>query len=381
MFTRFFSCGPRQSGCLIMLDRPARRHRFSLWLLGILWGTVIFPPLVLAECTSETGGKSASTVLTLHLNSTCTEAEREARAIYAKDLMRALAAGKGIDLSGVVIQGDLVLDELPAQKVGGVQGLSLEDRRVLEGLNDEEVHVIRGPFVIKHSRVKGQIVNRLKRGFVLITGPVVLVQSHFEGLVDLSRTVFLGLVDGSNARFEKESYFVQDRFSQGAMFSDTRFGPHARFHRSMFSGPAIFRGADFPGLTEFLEVVFEQDANFSHTAYHMGTGFSGAHCRGKCDFSSTLFDREAFFLFARFDRAVTFASAKFNSQADFSDASFKEPDDLMRATFARQPVVTRTALVASAVPAGPEAGPFSQVVTIGLFIAALGILLYVLKAK
>ena len=337
--------------------------------------------MLFAECTSEGSGKTEAAVFILHLHNACSETEREARAIPAQDLMRALAAGKGIDLAGVVIQGDLVLDELPAQKVAAVRGLSLEDRRVLEGLNDEDVHVIRGPFVIKHSRVKGRIINRLKRGFVLITGPVVLVHTDFVGLVDLSRTVFLGVVDGSNARFEQESYFVQNRFTQGAMFTDGRFGPHARFHRSVFSGPAIFRGADFPGLTEFLEVVFEQDANFSRAAFHMGTGFSGAHCRGKCDFSSTQFDREAFFLFARFDRAVTFASARFNSQADFSDASFKESDDLANATFARPPVMTRTARVVSTVPAGSERGPFSQVVTVAMFAAALGILIYILKAK
>lgn len=366
---------------MTMWDRPARLHRVPVWVLGILWGTVMLPGLLFAECTTEAGGKNATAVFTLHLNSTCTEAEREARAVSAQDLMRALAAGKGIDLAGVVIQGDLVLDELPAQKVAAVQGLSLEDRRVLEGLNDEEVHVIRGPFVIKHSRVKGRIVNRLTRGFLLMTGPVVLVHTAFAGLVDLSRTVFLGLVDGSNAKFEQESYFVQDRFTQGAMFSDTRFGPHARFHRSKFSGSAIFRGADFAGLTEFLEVVFEQDANFARAAFHLGTGFSGAHCRGKCDFSSTQFDREAFFLFAMFDRAVTFASARFNSQADFSDAAFKETDNLAQATFARAPVLTRTARVTPVIPGPSQAGPFSQVLTIVLLMAALGSLIYVLKAK
>ena len=95
----------------------------------------------------------------------------------AGDLLRALAAGKGLDLAGVVVDGDLVLDELPTQKVSAVGDLAPEDRRVLEGLSDEEVHVIRGPFVIKHSRVKGRIVNRLKRGFLLITGPVVLAHT------------------------------------------------------------------------------------------------------------------------------------------------------------------------------------------------------------
>ena len=366
-----------------MESRHARTRfsRCGVVLLSLVVGGGLFVNPAQAECKVETGGPNDASVFTRHASDTCTEAEREARAVSAKDVMRALAAGKGVDLAGVVIQGDLVLDELPAQKVATVKGLSLEDRRLLEGLNDEDVHVIHGPLVIKHARVKGRLVNWLKQGFLLITGPVIFVHSVFSGPVDLSRTVFLGVVDGSNAKFEQESYFVQDRFTQGAMFSDTRFGPHARYHRSMFTGPAIFRGADFPGMTEFLEVVFEQDANFSRAAFHLGTGFSGAQCRARCDFSSTQFDREAFFLFARFDRAVTFASARFNAQADFSDAAFKEADDLSRAAFARPPVLTRTARVTPTVPGGSEAGPFSQQVTIALFVAALGLLFYILKAK
>ena len=365
-----------------LLSRTIAPCRVTAWLtLGILWGTLLTPGVLRAECTAEKGGTGATAAFTLRLSSTCTEAEREARAIPAQDLLRALASGKGIDLAGVVIQGDLLLDELPAQKAEAVGDLSTEDRRVLQGLNDEEVHVIRGPFVIKHARVQGRIVNRLKRGFLLITGPVVLAHTHFEGSLDLSRTVFLGLVDGSSATFEQESYFVQDRFTQGAMFSEARFGPHARFHRSIFAGPAIFRGAAFKGLTEFLEVVFEQEANFSHASFHMGTGFSGAHCRGKCDFSSAQFDREAFFLFAVFDRPVTFASARFGSQADFSDASFKDRDDLAQATFAHSPVLTRTARVTTTTPGQAEASPSSQALTIALFVMALGLLLYIIKAK
>jgi uncharacterized protein YjbI with pentapeptide repeats len=364
--------------------RSSRPCGFPIWAaMAVVWGMVLLPGMLRAECTEETGAKSAAAVFTLHLPNTCTEAEREARAVSAQELLRALVAGKGLDLSGVVIHGDLVLDELPTQRVHEVSDLAPEDRRVLEGLNDEEVHVIRGPFVIKQSRVKGRIVNRLKSGFLLITGPVVLAHTDFAGFVDLSRTVFLGLVDGSKATFRQESYFVQDRFTQGAMFSDTHFGPHARFHRSMFSGPAIFRGATFQGLTEFLEVVFEQDANFSRAAFHLGTGFSGAHCRAKCDFSSSQFDREAFFLFAIFDRTATFASARFGAQADFSDAVFKQADDLAQATFARAPLLTRTARVSTTVP-GPTvsaSAPFSQAVTIVLFVMALGLLVYIIRAK
>ena len=334
-----------------------------------------------AECTAETGGSSATTAFTLRLSSGCTEAEREARAIPAQDLLRALLSGNGIDLAGVVIRGDLLLDELPTQKTAGIGGLSPEDRRVLEELHDETVRIIRGPFVIKNARVEGRIVNRLTHGFLLITGPVVVAHTQFKGSVDLSRTVFLGLVDGSKATFEQESYFVQDRFTQGAMFSDTRFGPHARFHRSSFAGPAIFRGAVFKGLTEFLEVVFEQDANFSHALFHMGTGFSGAHCRGKCDFSSAQFDREAFFLFALFDRSTRFASARFGAQADFSDAAFKERDDLAEAVFAHPPLLTRTARVSGTTPGRAEGSSSSQALTITLFLMAFGLLLYIIRAK
>jgi hypothetical protein len=354
----------------------------TVWLaLGMFGGAFLGPQALRAECTVETGGKVSTTAFTLRLSDTCTEAERHARAVSAQDLLRALASGKGIDLTGVVIQGDLLLDELPAQKVEAVRDLLSEDRRILGGLNDEQVHVIQGPFVIKNARVRGRIVNRLKQGYLLITGPVVLADTRFEGALDLSRTVFLGLVDGSRATFEQESYFVQDRFMHGAMFSEARFGPHARFHRSTFAGPALFRGAAFQGLTEFLEVVFEQDANFSHASFHMGTGFSGAHCRGKCDFSFAQFDREAFFLFARFDRPVTFASARFGSQIDFSDASFKERDDLAQATFAHQPLLTRTARVTPTTPGRPEESSSSQALTIALFVTALGLLLYIIRAK
>ena len=354
-----------------------------VWLMtfGIFSGAVLTPEMVRAECTADRGGSSATAAFTLRLSSACTDAEREAHAIPAQDLLRALTSGKGIELAGVVVRGDLLLDELPRQKVAALRDLSPEDGRELEGLRDEGVRVIHGPFVIKNARVEGRIVNRLKEGFLLITGPVVLTQTHFKGSVDLSRTVFLGLVDASMATFDQESYFVQDRFTQGAAFSDTQFGPHARFHRSSFAGPAVFRRAGFKGLTEFLEVVFEQDANFSHASFHMGTGFSGMHCRGKCNFSSAYFNQAAFFLFTLFDRSTSFDSARFGAEADFSDAAFKEGDDLAQAVFAQPPVLTRTARVTGTTPGRVEGAHPSQALTIVLVLLAGALLFYIIRAK
>jgi len=333
-----------------------------------------------AECRVEKGSAGSAT-FTVHLSQTCTQAEREAQAVSAQELLHALASGKGIDLAGAVIQGDLFLDELPSQKAGSLKDLTTEDQRLLEGLEGQEVHVIRGPFALKHVSVKGHILNRLKQGFLLVTGPVVLTDTHFNGALDLSRTVFLGVVDGSGATFDQESFFVQDQFTQGAIFSGTKFGPHVRFHRSQFGAPAVFRGASFNGLSEFLEVVFTQDASFARATFHMGTGFSGAECRGKCDFSGARFDREAFFLFARFHRPVTFAEARFGGQADFSDALFLDNDDLAGAWFARPPLLTRTIRPTAAMPGSSNGTASSQAVTVSLFLAALGLLLYLLKSR
>ncbi len=48
--------------------------------------------------------------LTRHLSAGCTEQEREAQAVDAAQLLQAFREGKGIDLSGVVVRGDLSLD-------------------------------------------------------------------------------------------------------------------------------------------------------------------------------------------------------------------------------------------------------------------------------
>lgn len=225
---------------------------------------------------------------------------------------------------------------------------------MLEGLNDEEVHVIRGPFVIKQSRVKGRIVNRLKSGFLLITGPGGVGAHGFRRIRRPPCTVFRRSMDRIRPSIRR--VIVQDRFT-GAMFSDTHFGPHARFHRSVFAGPAIFRGATFQGLTEFLEVVFEQDANFSRAVFHPEQDFpvriavrSATSLRlssiGKhffCSPSSTvrlrLPPRDS-------DRRPTFPMPHLNRPM------------ISQATFARTPQLTRTARVSTTMP-GPTAWPGS----------------------
>ena len=66
-----------------------------------------------SNCQVDTPASGSGTVFTRHLSAGCTEQEREARAVDAAQLLQAFREGKGIDLSGVIVRGDLMLDHLP----------------------------------------------------------------------------------------------------------------------------------------------------------------------------------------------------------------------------------------------------------------------------
>ncbi|MCX5727626.1 MAG: hypothetical protein NTZ28_02080, partial [Nitrospirae bacterium] len=86
-------------------------------IMGMLVGglAILWLPLdaVASNCQVETPASGPGVALTRHLGADCTEQEREARAVDAAQLLQAFREGKGIDLSGVVVRGDLSLDTLP----------------------------------------------------------------------------------------------------------------------------------------------------------------------------------------------------------------------------------------------------------------------------
>ena len=101
-----------------------------------------------------------------HLGADCTEQEREARAVDAAQLLQAFREGKGIDLSGVVIRGDLSLDMLP------ISPLPPELKEVKE-LQEHEVRVISGSMAIVNSVVHGAIRHGSTQGLLVVQRPVM----------------------------------------------------------------------------------------------------------------------------------------------------------------------------------------------------------------
>ena len=351
-------------------------NRMFAWImvggLAILW--LPFGAAA-SNCQVETSASGPGVALTLHLGVDCTEQEREARVVDATQLLQAFREGKGIDLSGVVIRGDLSLDMLPV----GPLPSELEGMKELQG---REVRVIAGSMTIVNSMVRGAIRHRSTQGLLVVKGPVTFSGTRFEEVVDLSRAVFMQPMTLSGAVFLRESYFVQGRFLRDLFAEKTAFGPHTRFHRSVFQGPVTFQQSGFNGLAEFLEVVFEKDANLSRTYFKLGTGFSGSRFQGLADFSEASFDREAFFTFTRFDGDAYFRRATFRSTADFSDASFKGRDDFSKAMFEKGPQFTRTARSATGqAPLGLENQTGQYAIILSLLVFSALLIVYLIRRR
>ncbi len=326
--------------------QPARGGipRRTLTLLVIGFFLSLSPPVLSgarADCRDLSASHADPSLFRLHLSDDCSPAEREARSVTARDVLRALQEGKGIDLSGVVVTGDLLLDELPEVPVTRLSGLPDRLRAWLRERGIEAGRVIAGPIAIRQALVRGRMATRIQRGVVIVQGPLRMDGTVFEAPQDWSRVVVTGAVDWSNATLQQECLFLQAGFEDAVQFRGTRFGPHTRFHQAAFHSTASFEDAVFSGLAELLEVTFLGDASFARVRFEQGTGFSGGEFHGAADFAGAVFAREAYFLFTQFRQQARFEGARFEESAGFAEAEFHGPADFSGAVFGRPPEWSR----------------------------------------
>ena len=333
-------------------------------------------------CQEETVQRRDKRGLIRHLDKACTVEQREARAVRADELLEVLKKGRDVDLSGVIVTGDLYLDVLPMRPIDKiVPSLSPQDRRTVESLGAPTVRYVPATISIRDSEVRGRILNRAKDEILAIAGPVILSGTRFQEVVDLSRTVFLGTIDCSSTSFTKESYFVHARFQQPALFTQTLFGPHTRFHRSVFQDVANFYHARFNGLAELLEVSFEQGASFSGAQFLSGTGFSGSRFGGIADFGEAQFLGDVYFLFSRFEQEARFRGATFRMVADFSDGVFAGGQDLAQAGFLKPPQLPQSLRSEMPAPTDSPSWMAQYGITVGFLAMSLLLLVYLFKVK
>ena len=293
-------------------------------------------------CRMEQGSGDTEKVFLRQISGPCSLKERETLAIPAEVLLTALKKGKSLDLRGVVIAGDLMLDRLPLQSFEQLDIPSHALHRFLERRGVHQVRVIRGAVSIRDSWVKKVIATNLVDGALLLYGDVTMTGTTFERSIDFSKALFLSSVDFSDAHILYEGFFIGAYFNGPATFTHTSFGTHSRFHKAIFAESTRFSGAVFHGLAEFLEVVFQKDAHFAQTVFQVGTGFSGAQFQGFLDLSSSVFTGPAFFRFTAFSENLLIHDSVFQDTADFTQATFKGRPDFSTVTFNTLPVFVGT---------------------------------------
>ena len=288
-------------------------------------------------CRIDNSKVSSSDILRQHVVGSCSLEGRTALALPAKSLLEALKAGKSLDLQGVVVTGDVMLEQLPRQPIDQGTLPSQEVRRMLNQRGVKELRIIPGSLIIRDSIFQGNLATNLRDGALVILGGIDMSGTAFQKSVDFSRTIFLGPSNFSEVTIQFEGFFINSYFTQDATFSKTSFGTHTRFHKAYFGGKVKFDHATFNGIAELLEVIVEKDAGFLRTSFMMGTGFSGALFRGPVNFSHSMFEREGYFRFTTFERTATFSGARFREIVDFTNANFHDSSDFSGVLFEKLP--------------------------------------------
>lgn len=303
---------------------------------GILFMVLAASATSWGGCRVDAGLDEA--VMVRHVQGTCSPEEKMALAVSVDEVLTALQGGKGVDLKGIVLSGDLLLDQLPLQPFDPAV---VRHAAIVQRFEDEsvsEVRAIQGPFSVEDVDVQGVMATNLTAsGYVVVQGPVSLRGTTIRRSIDLSRVVFLERADFSSMHVGHEGLFLRAAFARDADFTRTVFGTHSRFHQALFLGPAAFTDARFPGLAEFLQVSFDGEAGFSRTRFVQGTGFSGSRFRGASDFSEARFERDVYFRFTEFQGSAHFQRAVFRSTADFTEAQFQADADFRSVVFEKPP--------------------------------------------
>jgi uncharacterized protein YjbI with pentapeptide repeats len=281
-----------------------------------------------------------SDTLWVHLEGFCFSNDQRTWAVKGVDVIQALKDGQDIDLQGVLVAGDVMLDQLPLQHVAEIPNLPAAILARLQQRGLDSVRVISGAVTIRDSQFEKVLATNLAQGALVMLGKVDVSGTTFLQSVDFSKTIFAKPLVFTNVHVDYEGFFIGTHFEKAVDFSHTTFGTHVRFHKAIFRAPVMFAEVQFKGVAEFLEVEFQEEANFSQAHFFSGTGFSGSVFHGPVDFSEVVMKREIYFRFSEFKQRASFRHAQFQNVVDFSNSRFEGTHDLAEAEFAVQPDFT-----------------------------------------
>lgn len=162
----------------------------------------------------------------------------------------------------------------------------------------------------------------------LFQGPLIAVQTRFEGAVLGSDIFFLGRILAQGAVFERGLWLSGARFNQGVNVSGADFRQGVQAKGSIFFQPVRFDQSRFLQGANFQGAEFKEKANFSRCLLAGELNFSRVQWQGTADFARTQWQGTAFFLRSAFAKALFLTEARFEASLTLRQARFGEPVNL-----------------------------------------------------
>ena len=315
---------------------PDCGRRFLVLVL-LMIGSGLAVPGFADACRALEPPSGLHHTLWVHLEDDCSLPERRELAVSGADLLAALEEGKNVDLHGVVVVGDVLLDHLSLHRVADLPNLPSVVQDALSQRHLDTIRFIPGSLRITASQFDHVFATNLSDGALVILGEVDFHQSEIVQSVDFSKVIFAEPVILAGMRVDFEAFFIGAQFLRAADFSQVVFGTHSRFHKAVFHDSVTFAGDRFKGVAEFLEVTFHGEAQLTNVSFESGAGFSGSVFHGPADFSDSTFTQEIYFRFTEFRNRIVFGGTDFHKVVDFSNAQFTQPADFSHASFAVRP--------------------------------------------
>jgi hypothetical protein len=237
----------------------------------------------------------------------------------------------GLDLSYSRVKGDFTLSKLGLRAPLYGQALSpifsdaekaqlQRDRRRLLQLSQLSRSLLIAP------STNGELTSPSQ--LTIFRGPVKVIQTRFEGVMNAANTFFLSRLEAQGAEFTKQADWLEARYSQTADFTGALFRADARFRSSIFLGKAGFSQAQFKGVTNFQGTEFRDTARFSQVSFQQTATFARTQWVGNADFSQTRWQGQGIFSKANFSQALFLTEASFEQTVLFQGAQFRAPVNL-----------------------------------------------------
>jgi hypothetical protein len=164
----------------------------------------------------------------------------------------------------------------------------------------------------KHiNRTGFENVSGLSETLKIVTSPIIIEDSTFNGFVHFNNAIFNEKID-----------FVGSNFTKDATFGGAMFGGVANFRGATFRGNTDFDGATFRGNTDFRRATFRGDAFFGGATFRGDAFFGGAEFRGDAYFEGAMFRENALFVGTTFSGDAYFSEAAFSGIAYFGGTTF-----------------------------------------------------------